>query len=110
VHVDEEILYLVINGELIVTTPDHPFYMDGDWTPAGELEVGDEILKADGTVGFVESLEVAVEPTEMYNLTVDEAHTFFVGDGQWLVHNTCGDGGFPEVRKQAKYLKELGTT
>lgn len=23
----------------------------------------------------------------MYNLTVDEAHTFFVGDGQWLVHN-----------------------
>jgi len=25
----------------------------------------------------------------MYNLTVDEAHTFFVGDGQWLVHNEC---------------------
>jgi hypothetical protein len=23
----------------------------------------------------------------MYNLTVDEAHTFFVGDGAWLVHN-----------------------
>lgn len=25
----------------------------------------------------------------MYHLTVAEAHTFFVGDGQWLVHNTC---------------------
>ena len=25
----------------------------------------------------------------MYNLTVDEAHTFFVGNGKWLVHNTC---------------------
>ena len=25
----------------------------------------------------------------MYNLTVAEAHTFFVGDGQWLVHNAC---------------------
>jgi hypothetical protein len=25
----------------------------------------------------------------MYNLTVDEAHTFYVGDGQWLVHNAC---------------------
>jgi hypothetical protein len=23
----------------------------------------------------------------MYNLTVDEAHTFFVGNGAWLVHN-----------------------
>ncbi len=26
----------------------------------------------------------------MYNLTVDKAHTFYVGEGQWLVHNTCG--------------------
>ena len=25
----------------------------------------------------------------MYNLTVDAAHTFFVGDGAWLVHNAC---------------------
>jgi hypothetical protein len=25
----------------------------------------------------------------MYNLTVDTAHTFFVGEGQWLVHNEC---------------------
>jgi hypothetical protein len=25
----------------------------------------------------------------MYNLTVDEAYTFFVGDGEWLVHNLC---------------------
>jgi hypothetical protein len=25
----------------------------------------------------------------VYNLTVDEAHTYFVGDGAWLVHNTC---------------------
>jgi len=23
----------------------------------------------------------------MYNLTVADAHTFFVGDGEWLVHN-----------------------
>lgn len=30
----------------------------------------------------------------MYNFTVATAHTFFVGDGQWLVHNTC----FGEVR------------
>jgi hypothetical protein len=28
------------------------------------------------------------EVLEMYNLTVEQAHTFFVGEGQWLVHNT----------------------
>ncbi len=25
----------------------------------------------------------------MYNFTVATAHTYFVGDGQWLVHNAC---------------------
>src|SRR5258708_552653 len=25
----------------------------------------------------------------MYNLTVDTAHTFFVGEGQLLLHNSC---------------------
>jgi hypothetical protein len=29
------------------------------------------------------------KPQEMYNLTVDTAHTFFVGEGQWLAHNAC---------------------
>jgi len=106
VHLDEEILYLVIDGELIVTTPDHPFYMDGEWIPAGELEAGDEILKADGSVGFVESLEVALEPTEMYNLTVDEAHTFFVGDGQWLVHNICVEYNNPDQDGRHYYSQD----
>jgi hypothetical protein len=28
----------------------------------------------------------------MYNLSVETAHTFFVGEGQWLVHNAgCND-------------------
>ena len=27
----------------------------------------------------------------MFNLTVDEAHTFYVGENGWLVHN-CGPG------------------
>lgn len=25
----------------------------------------------------------------MYNFTVATAHTYFVGEGQWLVHNAC---------------------
>jgi hypothetical protein len=33
----------------------------------------------------VESVEFIEANQPMYNLTVDEAHTFFVGDGEWLV-------------------------
>ena len=28
----------------------------------------------------------------MYNLTVEGAHTYFVGHGQWLVYNMCPVG------------------
>jgi hypothetical protein len=32
-------------------------------------------------------LVIADANQRMYNLTVDEAHIFFVGDGAWVVHN-----------------------
>ena len=42
----------------------------------------------DGDYGTVEIVLVIDDADQcMYNLTVDEAHTFFVGGGQWLVHN-----------------------
>ncbi len=92
VHEDPVIAYLVIEGELIETTPDHPFYSeDGDWVTAGELEAGDQIRQADGSYGTVETIELVYRLQPMYNLTVAAAHTFFVGEGQWLVHNKCKD-------------------
>lgn len=56
---------------------------------AEDLQLGDDIRNADGSTGEVESIEFEQISQEMYNLTVDEAHTFYVGDGQWLVHNAC---------------------
>ena len=61
-HLDPEIVTLVIDGETIETTPNHPFYemvqvpgnADGDligiWTGAGELVEGDAIFTANGGV------------------------------------------------------------
>ena len=98
-HVDPTIVLLTIDGELIETTAEHPFYemegapwlvmgqTEGRWTDALDLRAGDRVWKADGTSGVVQSVAVAPVPQRMYNLTVAEAHTFFVGDGQWLVHN-----------------------
>ena len=59
----------------------------GRWVDAGELSIGDDIRRADGSTGDVESVEVVVAQQWMYNLTVAEAHTFFVGRQGWLVHN-----------------------
>jgi hypothetical protein len=85
------VVYLTIDGELIETTLEHPFYtIEGEWVTAGALHVGDHIRGADGSDGVVERVELGVAPQVMYNLTVAEAHTYFVGVGQWLVHNHCG--------------------
>lgn len=90
VHEDPVIVFLTIDGELIETTPEHPFYTaDGDWVAAGDLQAGDHIQQADGTTGTVEAINIVYRLQPMYNLTVSTAHTFFVGDGQWLVHNDC---------------------
>lgn len=97
-HEDPLVLYLVIDGELIETTPDHPFYtMDGEWVAAGELQPGDKIRQADGSYGTVEAVQFVYQLQPMYNLTVADAHTFFVGDGRWLVHNSCLDDFLSKV-------------
>ena len=57
----------------------------------------------------MQAVEVVEQPQVMYNLTVAQAHTFFVGDGQWLVHNQCAKvlqtGGNTLSNRT---LKELG--
>jgi len=49
----------------------------------------------------------------VYNLTVDEAHTYFVGDGAWLVHNSCNpkdqlDTG-KELSRKAREVMNVAT-
>ena len=109
-HLDPIIVLLTIDGERIETTPEHPFYamasapwlavgeLQGRWTDASDLETGDLIWQADGTTGVVQAAEVVSVEQWMYNLTVGTAHTFFVGQGGWLVHNAGPCGSF-EVAK-----------
>jgi len=84
-------IILFINGEWIETTPEHPFYtLEEGWIPADELETGMHIRNAEGDYELVWLKWNIEKDQEMYNFTVDTAHTYFVGDGQWLVHNECG--------------------
>ena len=88
-HADSVLVDMAIDGVWLTTTPEHPFYTHKGWVAAGDLWLGDAIRSADGTWGTVTALRLRGDTQVMYNLTVAEAHTFFVGDGQWLVHNTC---------------------
>ncbi|MEP7289356.1 MAG: polymorphic toxin-type HINT domain-containing protein [Chloroflexota bacterium] len=89
-HIDKVLVHLTLDGEHIETTPEHPFFTrERGWVAAGDLKVGEHIRKADGSYGSVEKVEREQRQQVMYNLTVDKVHTFFVGNGQWLVHNKC---------------------
>ncbi len=89
-HLDPVVVELTIDSEVVWTTPEHPFYtVDGGWETVLELQVGEEIRQADGSTGVVEGVVYHARPQMMYNMTVATAHTYFVGDGHWLVHNSC---------------------
>lgn len=109
-HLDPTVVELVIDGERIETTVEHPFHVDGRWVAAGDLLAGMEVTGLDERTGVVESVTIFDRPEEMFNLTVAKAHTFFVGSGGWLVHNACSSkldrdlGGVTGDGKQAHHL------
>lgn len=87
---------MTIDGELVVTTEDHPFWSVTDqmWEDADDLAVGEFVQTAAGVVVPVTST-VDLDTSRVlpaYNLTVADIHTYFVivGKAPVLVHN-CGD-------------------
>jgi preprotein translocase subunit YajC len=87
------LVHLTVNGEEIVTTVDHPFYVKNQgFIKAGELIVGDELLDVNGNVLLVENFDVELtdKPVKVYNFQVDEFHTCFVGNCIiWVHDNDC---------------------
>ncbi len=109
-HEDPVVVELTIDGELVETTPEHSFFVEGaGWVPAGELLLGDRVRSAGGA-GVVDAVESVASPQVMYNLTVAEAHTFFVGDGQWLVYNVCVNFPASKLQHESKHAPDFGVT
>jgi LysM repeat protein len=91
-HFDRQVLRLVIKHpgeelETILTTSEHPFFVAGNWRLAEELEVGDRFERIDGRQSELVETTTLAERRTVYNLTVDQDHTYFVGDVGIWVHN-----------------------
>ncbi|MBR0225004.1 MAG: hypothetical protein IJL92_02970, partial [Thermoguttaceae bacterium] len=88
---EKTVVRLRFEGQELVCTPEHPFYVLGKgWVRAEELVEGDLCLNAAGErVAFVSREEIA-EKLHVYNIEVEGAHTYFVGDDDGvLAHNKC---------------------
>lgn len=64
------------------------------------MSVGDEIYQLDGSIAVVtgSQLEKLEVPVKVYNLEVEDFHSYFVGDVPVLVHNYTAKSGnvYPE--------------
>ena len=95
------LVHLTVNGEEIVTTVDHPFYVKNQgFIKAGELIVGDELLDVNGNVLLVENFDVELteEPVKVYNFKVEDFHTYHVSGFSVLVHNASNEYKTKTVR------------
>ena len=93
-----KLVHITINGEEIVTTDNHPFYVqDRGFINAGNLLVGDKLISVNGEDLTIEDyyIELTEEPVSVYNFQVEDFHTYFVGDFAVLVHNAeYGNGHY----------------
>ncbi|MBA2680168.1 MAG: hypothetical protein H0U76_17450, partial [Ktedonobacteraceae bacterium] len=83
--------------EVVHTNQKHPFLtIEKGFLPVGQIVLGMHVRRADGKIGVITAWKVVPGAKTMYNLEVAQDHTFTVGDGQWIVHNSeggCGSGG-----------------
>jgi hypothetical protein len=92
---DDELVRLEIDGDIVRTTEDHPFWNDTDkkWQRADELDRGDLVLTADGRRVEVGQMLGSAGRAPAYNLSVQGIHTYhvFFGTDAVLVHNSGCD-------------------
>ncbi|MCP4597138.1 MAG: hypothetical protein GY843_11720 [Neptuniibacter sp.] len=85
------LLEIVIGNDSVHVTEEHPFWVIGKgWINAENLNPGDCVQTLTGVCQTVVEVQLVAISSQVYNFTVAEAHTYFAGDGQWLVHNQCG--------------------
>ncbi|WP_374018148.1 polymorphic toxin-type HINT domain-containing protein [Paenibacillus thiaminolyticus] len=109
-HDTDEIYQIHVGNQVIESTFNHPFYVEGKgWTFVKDLKVGDLLVQSDGNTLKIDSIELEHKHVTVYNMTVDKFHTYFVSDlGIWVHNSNCNfsvwnKGSFDAVEGSAQY-------
>ncbi len=104
---EEEIYVIEVNGEVIKTTSEHPFYIarklsltddknnfnkyetndKGLWTKAKYLKEGYYLMDSNGIYYPITKITHYKYKGTVYNLNVENNHNYFVSESSILVHN-----------------------
>ena len=90
-----EVMELDLRGETglletLTVTPGHPFFVAGrGWVAARDLSLEDRLTPAHGGALTVARTRAIAGRQTVFNLEVEDFHTYFVGASAAWVHNTC---------------------
>ena len=84
-----EILKITTDNEVIETTRNHPFYVNGEYKDAEQLGIGDKLFAINKEPSEVISVEYFYHKSKVYTFEVEEDECYFVGNYGCLVHNAC---------------------
>jgi hypothetical protein len=75
--------------ETLQVTPNHPIWVQYvGWLAVSDMEVGHTLVMENGGNNLVVKVVHTEETTRVYNIEVDEFHTYFAGDRERVwVHN-----------------------
>jgi RHS repeat-associated protein len=84
----DQLRILTAGDELISTTGEHPFFVQGrGWVEARLLRAGDVLLGEEGALIRLDAVAWEEVATTVYNFEVEGLHNYFVGEEEILVHN-----------------------
>jgi intein/homing endonuclease len=89
-HFERDTIFKIyIKGEVLEATSDHPFFIGGKFIKVKDIKAGDMVQLYDGKKAKIDSIILeANSHYSVYNFTVGDYHTYFVGDLSVLVHNS----------------------
>jgi hypothetical protein len=108
VHEDVATIRVTTTAGEVVTTVNHPFYVETKgYIPAGDLHAGDRLKTPDGDTVAVMTIQATGKTETVYNLNVTDVHNYHVavGAASVLVHN---DGPCDVVPDPDPVLKPNG--
>jgi len=79
-----------VGSSVLTTTAEHPLWSAtaGGFVQAAAIVPGDWLMTADGEWAYVTSSAYTGRTETVYNLTVDDAESYYVGEAGVLAHNT----------------------
>ncbi|WP_170149000.1 DUF6443 domain-containing protein [Chryseobacterium defluvii] len=88
-NTSSSLVKISVNGTEITCTPEHPFYVSGNWIEAKNLTKGMLLTTLDGKNFPVESINFLDARVKVYNFEVEDNHNYYVSEKNILVHNDC---------------------